>query len=321
VAGYLDLVLDRLGQDRRVALRNHLGAGIFQGLEDRRHRTLGIDRHRLARERSQHRLERVAFVDAHAVAQMLANVVADLLGRDEQIGRAVRIDEGEGQSDRRVIDVLAAHVERPGDRIQCRQHRRVGLLLLQPVRHLLPLGRRRPARISIGVDDEPGAGRLGLVGPDGVDRVLADGDQLGALFGQRRARLRHPILGVQPGVVADPARIGRMDTEPVGDAGLGHRLVAPVIAVDLVPDLQRVAPVDEDRGFLRKHDRGAGRALKSGQPGKALGVAPDIFAHMLVGQRHDEPVEAIGLQLLAQRGEAGFICGHKSFPIGWSPAR
>ena len=35
-----------------------------------------------------------------------------------------------------------------------------------------------------------------------------------------------------------------------------------------------------------------------------LGIGADIFAHMLVGQRHDEAVEAIGLELLAKRGKA-----------------
>ena len=86
-----------------------------------------------------------------------------------------------------------------------------------------------------------------------------------------------------------------------------------MLAVDLVADLQRVAAVDEDRRFLRQHHRRAGRALEAGQPGQPLGVGADIFAHMLVGQRHDEAVEPVGLQLLAQRGEAVRIGGHYAF--------
>jgi hypothetical protein len=35
---------------------------------------------------------------------------------------------------------------------------------------------------------------------------------------------------------------------------------------------------------------------------------------MLVGQRHDETVEPVALQLLAQRLEARFIGGHCFFP-------
>jgi hypothetical protein len=101
-----------------------------------------------------------------------------------------------------------------------------------------------------------------------------------------------------------------MLAQPFGDAGFRHRLVGPVAAVDLVADLEGVAAVGEDRRFLRKHRRGAGRALEAGQPGEALGVAADIFAHMLVGERHDEAVEAIGLQLFAQCLQAVFVARH-----------
>ncbi len=321
VAGDLDLVLDRLGQDRGVALRDDFRPGRVQRLEDRRHRPLGIDRHGLAGERGERRFEVAPLVQAHAVAEMRADIVADLLGSDEQVGGAVVMDEGEGERDRGPLHVLAAHVEGPGDRIERRQHRGVGLLLLQPVRHLLPLGGGALAGIDVGVDDQPRPRGLGPVGPDRVDRVAAHRDQLRALVGERLARLLHPVLGVQPGIVADPPAVGRVRLEPVGDAGLGHRLVAPVGAVDLVADLQRVAPVDEDRRFLRKHHRRARRALEAGQPGEPLRIAADIFAHMLVGQRHDEAVEAVRLQLLAQGREAVLVAGHRSFPMRFSPAR
>ena len=55
---------------------------------------------------------------------------------------------------------------------------------------------------------------------------------------------------------------------------------------------------------------GPAEPWKPGQPGQPLGIAADIFAHMLVGQRHDEAVEAVGLQLLAEGGEA--------VGIGWT---
>jgi hypothetical protein len=92
--------------------------------------------------------------------------------------------------------------------------------------------------------------------------------------------------------------------EPISDAGFRHGLVAPVLAVDLASDLQRVAAVDEDRRFLGEHHGRAGRSFEAGQPGEPLGVAADIFAHMLVGERDDESVEAVGLELLAKHGEA-----------------
>ena len=209
-----------------------------------------------------------------------------------------------------MFDVLASDVESPGDRIERGQDRRVGLLGLEPVRHLLPLRRRGLAGIMVGMDDEPGPRRLRPVGPDRVDRIASDGDQLGTLLGERLARLGDPVLGVKPGIVADPAAVRRMRFQPVRNARLGDRLVAPVAAVDLRADLERVAAIGEDGGFLRKHDRRTRRALEAGQPGQALGIAADIFAHMLVGERDDETVEPIGLELFAQRLKARFISGH-----------
>ena len=101
-----------------------------------------------------------------------------------------------------------------------------------------------------------------------------------------------------------------MLAEPAGDAGLGHADILPVVAVDLLADLERVAAVGEDRGFLRQHDRGAGRALEPGQPGEPLRIGADIFAHMFVGQRHDEAVEPVALELFAEGPEAVGVGGH-----------
>ena len=310
MAGLFDRILDRLGQDRGIAARDDMGAGLVQRLEDRRHGALRVDRDRLAGERPQSRLELAPFMHAHAIAQMLADVVADLLAVDEQVGGAVVADQREGEGDRGSLNVLAADVERPGDRIQCGEHGGVRFLLLQPVGHVLALGRRALARIDIGMDDQSRPARFGLVGPDLVDRVLPDRDELRPLVGERVLRLRHPLFGVQPGIIADPPAVRRVLLQPVCDAGLRHRLVGPEIAVHLIAHLQRIAPVDEDRRLLRQHHRRTRRALEAGQPGEALRIAADIFAHMLIGQRHDEAVEPVGLQLLAERGEAGFIRRH-----------
>src|SRR3546814_8572593 len=45
----------------------------------------------------------------------------------------------------------------------------------------------------------------------------------------------------------------------------------------------------------------SGRPLKPRQPGETLGIFPDIFAHMLVRQRHDEAVDLTGLQFITKR--------------------
>ena len=228
---------------------------------------------------------------------------------DEQVGGAVGVDQRIGERDRRVGDVGTADVERPGDGIERGQNRRVGVMLDQPVADLGALLGRRLARILVRLDDKMRFRGFGPVAPDFVDRVALDGDEHGAAAGKRFLRLLHPVAGVQPGVVADARALGRMFLEPLRGARLGHRLIAP-LAVDLAAHLQRVASVDEDRRLLGKHHRRAGRALEAGQPSEALGVAPDIFAHMLVGERDDEPVELLGLELLAEGLEAVCIGGH-----------
>ena len=193
------------------------------------------------------------------------------------------------------------------------------MLLGQPVADLGALLGRRLAGILVGLDDEVRLRRFGPVRPDLVDRVAlrprparrrALASASFAFFTQSRV--------CSHGIVADPRALGRMLLEPLRRAGLGHRLVAPLVGADLLADLQRVAAVDEDRRFLRQHHRRAGRALEAGQPGEPLGVAADIFAHMLVGQRDDEAVELVGLELLAKGGEAVGITGHGLTPLAFS---
>ena len=62
--------------------------------------------------------------------------------------------------------------------------------------------------------------------------------------------------------------------------------------VDLGADLERVAPVDEDRRGVGKHDRGPGRAVEAGQPGKPLGRRRQVFVLILVGMGNDEARQA-----------------------------
>jgi len=83
------------------------------------------------------------------------------------------------------------------------------------------------------------------------------------------------------------------------------------IAVDLVADLHDIAAVDEHRRLVLQHDGRTSRAAKTGQPAKPLRIFADIFAHMLVTDRHDKAVETVFLHLLPQRVEAGFVGGHQ----------
>ncbi len=161
-----------------------------------------------------------------------------------------------------------------------------------------------------------GGGGGGAVCPDGIDRIARHRDQLGLLVRQRLRRCRNPLLAVQPGIVADlRARCGML-AEPFGDAGLRHALIAIEPTIDLIAHLQRIASIDEHRGpriqtGVGQHHRRPRRTAEAGQPGETLGIAADIFAHMLVGDRHDEAVEAARLQFLAQRIEPGLMGVHQ----------
>src|SRR3546814_6591796 len=106
----------------------------------------------LALHRFEMGLEIPPLMDADAVAEMLADILAKLFRGDEEVGGAIVMDKGEGQGDRRMVDVLSAHIEGPGDRIEGGEDRRVGLLLLQPVGHFLPLGGRRFPCQLLGMD-------------------------------------------------------------------------------------------------------------------------------------------------------------------------
>ena len=89
----LDRILERLGQDGGIAPRDHPCARAFERLEDRRHRPLRIHHHGLAGKVGQACLEIASLVQPDTIAEMLADVVTHLLGRDEQVGGAVGMDQ------------------------------------------------------------------------------------------------------------------------------------------------------------------------------------------------------------------------------------
>ena len=149
VPGDLGGVLDRLGQHHRIAKRQHLGAACFQRLRDGGNGALGIGHDTLARKAGQIPLERRAVVQPYRIAQMRPHLGRDLLRGHEQVGFAVRMDDGIGQSDRRMRDIGPAHVQRPGDRVERRQHHGVRPLFGQPFADPRTLGGRAFARHRI----------------------------------------------------------------------------------------------------------------------------------------------------------------------------
>lgn len=181
----------------------------------------------------------------------------------------------------------------------------------EPVGHGLSFFRRRLPGMAVLVHHQPGVAGGRAIGPDGVYGVGVHRHQLRAALRQRLARRLHPGAGVQPRIVTDPPADRGMIAQPRRDGGLRHALILPMRAIHLLAHLQGVAAVHEDRGFLRQHHGASGRTLKARQPRQPLRIGADIFAHMLVSQRHDKAVQRHAHQLGAQRFQAIFISGHQ----------
>ena len=311
LSGLLDGVLHRLGQHGRVRDFHHLRARRRQNAEHGLDRAFRIDRDLLARQRLQLRHEVGARQDRHRIAQMGAQLRRYLLLVNEQLRRAIRMGQHEGQGDRRPLYVGAAKVEQPGDAVQRGNHGGIQALGSQPFGHFAALRLARLAGIGIVVNQRGSRRGRGLVGPDRVDRIALYRNELCLLVRQRLRRGIGPGLAVQPRVEPDPRAGGGVFGQPCGHAGRGYGLVFIKPPVHLLAHLQGIAPVNKDRRLVSQDGCRSGRTAKAGQPGQPLGIGADIFAHMLVGNRDNETVEGAGLQFLAQRVEPRFVCVHQ----------
>src|SRR3546814_5974312 len=94
VAGDLGFVLHRLGEHGRVTLLEHPGARFLQRLENGGDRALGVGGDGLALHRFEMGLEIPPLMDADAVAEMLADILAKLFRGDEEVGGAIVMDKG-----------------------------------------------------------------------------------------------------------------------------------------------------------------------------------------------------------------------------------
>src|SRR4029453_15185688 len=81
VAGNLDRVLERARQHRRIARRNDGRSSLVERVENGCDRTLRVDHHALIPQLAKRGLEVSAFVDSDAIAEVLADLIVDLLAR------------------------------------------------------------------------------------------------------------------------------------------------------------------------------------------------------------------------------------------------
>ena len=218
-------VLDRLGQDGGIVGPDNLRAAGFERMENTRHCLVWVDRYGLSLHRFECGYEIRAVAHGHRIAEMLRQFGRDLVGRDEQFGRAIGMRENVGQCDRGVVDIAATHVEQPGDRIERAYNSSVIAFLLEPVGHLGALVGTRPAGVRIVMRHRRCQRGLGPVGPDRVDRVAVDRDQFDSFLGEVLLRLFGPADAVEPCVVADLRSLGRMFGDPLRGRGGRHVLV------------------------------------------------------------------------------------------------
>ncbi len=115
--------------------------------------------------------QRGAVRDRDRIAQPAPGFGRQFGGIDEQVGRAVRVHQGEAQGERRERHVAAADVQQPGDRGRIGQHRRVLLGVPQQLRYVGPLVFRRPARICQRMRLGGRSWRRRPIGPDRIDRI------------------------------------------------------------------------------------------------------------------------------------------------------
>ena len=185
------------------------------------------------------------FANVDECLEAVAYLVGELSAVDIERGPIRLRNDGEGERKRRVSDVRAADVERPGDGVWIRHDQRVGALLCElgpNAGELFAGGFTGKARI-VQLDCSERWGRA--VGPNGVDQVGLDRDQLRADSGAGLLQPLHGLDGVQPGIVAEPVVRREILSDPAIRWHLDQMFNRKDRGIYLVAHLQGVAPVDE----------------------------------------------------------------------------
>ena len=179
------------------------------------------------------------------LAQFALDVVADF-GRIDEQGRAPRgRHDGEGERDRRVLEIAAPDIEQPGDRIEQGQKHGVDIALLEVRLHVADLVEGAAPGIFDAVRHDLGGRRLGPVLPQRIDRVGLDRIELDARLGERLGQPLDLFDGMQRGIVADRRALGEIVGDPSRRFSLRRLQHLEQSRVGLRPGLEDVAPVDE----------------------------------------------------------------------------
>ena len=212
------------------------------------------------------------------------------------------MQDGEGLHDRVPLDIRAADVQKPCDRIRQRDDRGALPGALQTGGKAGAFrGSRFPGQ-SVGLHADRPQRRGRPVGPDRIDEIAGRAKGYAAVF-KRRLQIGNLFRGMQPGVIGDLPALRQMLLQPDGGLYLGPVDRGEAGKVHLRLDLRPVAPVDEDARYMGQDDAEPGGAGKPGQPGQPLIGGGDIFPLMGIGARHDETVDPGLGQSRPQRGQ------------------
>ena len=177
--------------------------------------------------------------------QRVARRIVELAARQIKRRAALARNDREGERQRRMRDVGAADIERPGDVLRIRHNQCVATQLHQlgPDAHEL-VGRAFAGELD-GAQHHAAGRRRRTVAPQRVDRIIVDRHQRGAGAGARLAQLLGIIGRVQPRVVAELGAYGQILLQP-----LIGRIVDQVLddenrLVDLARRLHGIAAVHE----------------------------------------------------------------------------
>src|SRR5690606_19012094 len=108
----------------------------------------------------------------------------------------------------------------------------------------------------------------GTIVPNRIDGILRDGDEFGAGGFGRGADAVETIRAMELRIVADLGAFRRALAQIGRHAAIDEVAILEERVIDLGADLQRVAAVDEDCGFVGQYYGGAGRAGKARGPGE-----------------------------------------------------
>ena len=224
---------------------------------------------------------------------MAAHIIADFRRIDEQRDLARLRHDRERERHRIVRDIATPDVEQPTDRVRRCQDRRILAALAQACLHIANLvtGCASRQRLRMRADRTFRRQRP-LAAPDRVDQVLCQRLDSHALAGQRVFERLDLSDGVQPGIKADHRPLANHPRQPIIRIVLRDLKDIEDCNIGLVGRLRGVAPVHEQRGFCRCHDRAPGGTGKSRQPPQPIRRRRYVFPLMLVSARNQHRVNA-----------------------------